>query len=67
MSEKAPDMTALSPAQVARILSVAGGRAITEEMIRADIEAGAPANAGGTIHLVHFAAWLVRKLAHHGD
>jgi hypothetical protein len=37
-------------------------------MIAADVAAGAPTNAdlptgqaGGTLHLVHYAAWLVRK------
>jgi hypothetical protein len=32
-------------------------------MIEADRAAGAPTNAGGTINLVHYAAWLVREMA----
>ncbi len=28
------------------------------EVIEADLEAGAPRNADGTINLVHYAAWL---------
>jgi hypothetical protein len=35
-------------------------------MVKADLAAGAPANADGTINLVHYAAWLARE-ASHGD
>ena len=31
---------------------------ITDEQMRADLDAGAPTNADGTINLVHYAAWL---------
>lgn len=51
-------VTALSVADAARILSAAGGRAISEAAIRAHIEAGSPTNADGTINLIHYAAWL---------
>lgn len=51
--------TALSVADVARVLAAAGGQGITEEMVQADVDAGAPTNADGTINLVHYAAWLV--------
>jgi hypothetical protein len=59
-------MTALTPVQAAKILAAAGNRRITEAMVRADIEAGAPTNADGTVNLVHYAAWLTREAAH-GD
>jgi len=52
---------ALSIANAARLLSKVGGERVTEEMIRADLAAGAPANTGGTINLVHYAAWLVKE------
>jgi len=52
---------ALPVADAARVLSRAGGFPVTEGMLRADIDAGAPANADGTINLVHYAAWLVRE------
>jgi hypothetical protein len=52
---------ALSVANAARLLSKVGGERVTEEMIRADLTAGAPANTDGTINLVHYAAWLVRQ------
>jgi len=50
--------TALSVADVARVLAAAGGQGVTAEMIQADVDAGAPTNAAGTINLVHYAAWL---------
>jgi len=36
------------------------------ETVRADIAAGAPTNADGTMNLVHYAAWLNGKIAN-GD
>lgn len=66
MTEKAPRMTALTPQQTAKLLAAAGSRRITEAMVRADIDAGAPTNADGTVNLVHYTAWLAREAAH-GD
>jgi len=66
MSSETPKITALTPAQAAKILAAAGSRRITEAMVRADIEAGAPTNADGTINLVHYAAWLARETAGSG-
>ncbi len=63
MTAETPKITALTPAQLARILAAAGSRRITEAMVRADIDAGAPTNADGTINLVHYTAWLVREVA----
>ena len=63
MTAETPKITALTPAQVAKILAAAGNRRITEAMIRADIDAGAPTNADGTVNLVHYAPWLVREVA----
>jgi len=64
--DSTPRITALTPAQAARILAAAGQRRITEAMVRADVEAGAPTNADGTLNLIHYAAWLAREAAH-GD
>lgn len=66
MTAETPRITALTPAQAAKLLAAAGNRRITEAMVRADIEAGAPTNADGTVNLVHYAAWLAREAAH-GD
>ena len=57
---------ALCVADAARVLTRiggAGGKPVTEEMLRADIDAGAPTNANGTINLVHYAAWLVKEMS----
>ena len=60
MSEKSAKITALNAEQLAKVLSAAGGRRITEEMIRADMDAGAPVNPDGTVNLIHYTAWLVK-------
>lgn len=54
---------ALAISDAARLLSKAGGRAVSAEQIEADLAAGAPVNADGTINLVHYAAWLARERA----
>jgi hypothetical protein len=56
-----PQALALSDA--ARVFSAAAGAQVDEGMLQADIEAGAPANADGTLNVVHYAAWLVREMA----
>ena len=56
-------LTALTVDQVAKVLSAAGGRRITEEMISADIDVGAPVNPDGTINLVYYTSWLVLEMS----
>ncbi|MBL8879215.1 MAG: hypothetical protein JNG88_08855 [Phycisphaerales bacterium] len=75
MSELAPnspprpglDPKALPIAAAARMLSAAGGQRVDVEMLEADIAAGAPVNADGTLNLVHYAAWLVQEMSGRGD
>ena len=57
---------ALPVADAARVLTRLGGKSVTEVMLRADINAGAPVNADGTLNLVHYAAWLVKEMAGSG-
>jgi hypothetical protein len=57
--------TSLTPADAARLLTKVAGQPVRVETIQADLAAGAPANADGTINLVHYAAWLVREMASH--
>lgn len=59
--------TAMPLPEVAKLLSRAGGTPILAEMLQSDIDAGAPVNADGTINLVHYAAWLVKKEMDRGD
>jgi hypothetical protein len=54
---------ALPVADAARVLTRLGGKPVTDAMLRADIDAGAPTNANGTINLVHYAAWLVKEMS----
>ena len=56
-------ITALPLADLAALLSRVGGKPVTAEMVRADIDAGAPANPDGTMNLIHYAAWLVKECA----
>ena len=55
---------ALSPPDAARLLSKAGGRLISLDQIEADVAAGAPCNADGSINLVTYAAWLSLERGH---
>lgn len=54
-------------ADLATLLTRVGGEPISEGQIAADIDAGAPTNADGTINVVHYAAWLVRETKGDGD
>ena len=63
MTAETPKITALTPAQAAKILAAAGNRRITEAMVQTDIDAGAPVNADGSINVVHYTAWLVKEMA----
>jgi hypothetical protein len=59
---------ALSPAEMAKLLSAAGDRRVTPDDVRDCIAAGAPSNKDGTLHLIHFTAWLAgAALAGDGD
>ncbi len=64
--------TALSLEDAARALSQVGGEAVTEDVLRTDVAAGAPTNPDGTLNLVHYAAWLAKQMGRsagdaHGD
>lgn len=51
---------ALTQADASKLLTAAVGQKVTQAMIEADIEAGAPTNPDGTINLVHYTAWLFK-------
>ncbi len=50
----------------AKLLSRVGSRPVSEAVLHADVDSGAPTNADGTLNLVHYAAWLLRE-ASRGD
>lgn len=54
---------ALRLEDLARILSASGPKPVSVEMLRDDIDDGAPVNADGTVNLVHYVAWLVREMS----
>lgn len=62
MSGDTPQLnpSALTIAQVAQVLTAAGGRPVTVAIIETDIADGAPTNANGTLNLVMYAAWLLK-------
>jgi len=53
---------ALSLEEAAKVLTACGGKPVSVEMVRGDIEDGAPTNPDGTINLVHYAACLVKEM-----
>jgi len=55
--------TALTSEAPAWLLSAAGGKAVTIDMVQAAVDVGAPLGIGGWINLVEFMAWLERELA----
>jgi hypothetical protein len=52
-----PDPLALTPAQAAALL----GSPVTAAWVEADIAAGCPTNADGTLNLVAYCAWLAAQ------
>lgn len=58
--------TALSLRDAAWLLSRTGGQPISVEMLEVDVADGAPTNPDGTINLVHYAAWLAKKMGRSG-
>ena len=44
-----------------------GSRTLTLERLEADIAAGAPVNADGTINILKYAAWIAKELGDDGQ
>ena len=57
---------AMTVAEAAKLFSAAAREQISEAMIEADIEGGAPTNPDGTLSLVPYAAWLTKEAASGG-
>jgi len=56
------DPAALVVADLAALLTKAGGIRVDVAWIEADLAAGAPTNADGTVNLMHYTAWLARAM-----
>jgi len=48
---------------LARVLSAVGWKPVTVEMLKEDIEDGAPVNADGTVNVIQYAAWIVQNVS----
>jgi hypothetical protein len=59
--------TAIGVPELAQLLTAVSGQVVDVAMLKADLVAGAPANADGTLNLVNFAAWLVKEMASGAD
>ena len=54
------NLAALSPSQMAEVLTKASGKPVDIHQVEADIQAGAPVDADGNLNLLSYAAWLAR-------
>jgi hypothetical protein len=68
MEDKRPSVSpnALTVEQLAQVLSAAAQRRVSIEHIQADIEAGAPTNADGTLSVLDYTAWQLQEM-HRGQ
>ena len=63
---RSADPNRMTPEQLATVLSNRTKKRVDVDRIRADIDAGAPTNADGTLNVVAYAAWLLQE-KHRGD
>ena len=56
--ERSINPTAMSPRELARLLTNSGAGGTGEDQVRSDLAAGAPVNPDGTLNLIHYTAWL---------
>ena len=55
------DINALTAAELAELLTAAGGKEIDIEDITVDIAAGCPTNPDGTLSLLEYTAFLIKS------
>lgn len=56
------DPAAMTPCEAARMLSAAGGKAVSPDVVTSHIRQGLPVKSDGTISLVQYAAWLLTRV-----
>ena len=56
-------ITAIAPAALAKVLSTAFGRRITEEQVIEVARRGGLLRTNGTVNLVEYSAFLIKELA----
>ena len=65
--ENRNSLLALPPEKMTAILAKLGFPEMTPEMLRQDVDDGAPVNADGTFNLVHYMAWMIREINRNGN
>ena len=65
--ENRNSLLALPPEKMAQMLAKLGFPEMTPEMLRQDVDDGAPVNADGTFNLVHYMAWMIREINRNGN
>lgn len=60
-------LTALPPDKLVLLLRRAGARHFIIEMLRSDIESGAPSNSDGTVNFIEYTAWVLRRINDYGN
>ena len=53
-------LTALTIADLVKLLKRSGSRTVSEETVKEDVESGAPVNPDGTFNLINYAAYLAK-------
>ncbi|MGC4004676.1 MAG: hypothetical protein QM811_16780 [Pirellulales bacterium] len=56
-------LASLTREQLAQLLTKAGGQKVDVAAIAAAVTEAAPTNANGTLHFVHFTAWLASRVS----
>lgn len=54
-------LTALSPDLAVKLLTQSGSRIASLEVLKKDLENGAPKNPDGTINIIEYAAYLAKE------
>lgn len=62
MAKRQINLAAMTPAQAARVLNAVSEERVTAAQVKQDVDAGAPVNDDGTLHLVNYGAWLHRQV-----
>ena len=62
MTAETPKITALTPAQAAKILAAAHKRRIVEEQVRQVVDAAGLLRADGTFSLIEYVAYLAGEV-----
>lgn len=61
MDEKTTSLANITIEDLAKLLSVRYGVKFDASEIRDDVARGAPLNPDGTMHLIHYMAWMIRE------